>query len=162
MSLVVRRLFFAHMNMAGFFLVVVLFSRTNAQFLVNFFFLFHFLFNVEQNVFLSCNSDGYALRTRYVLRNSKSSEFINQIGVFVFFFFFVSVRSAVSRFGCSFSLIRLPVYRTRFFEPLGVRNGVVVIQLDELREANVCCVVLCWHVRARFILFVHIFRTFFQ
>lgn len=48
--------------------------------------VFNFLFNVEQNVFLSCNLMSVAMRYgRYVSRNSKSSEFINQIGVFVFF-----------------------------------------------------------------------------
>lgn len=50
--------------------------------------VFNFLFNVEQNVFLSCNLMSVAMRYgRYVSRNSKSSEFINQIGVFVFFSF---------------------------------------------------------------------------
>lgn len=52
--------------------------------------LFNFLFNVEQNVFLSCNLMSVAMRYgRYVSRNSKSSKFINQIGVFVFFLLFL-------------------------------------------------------------------------
>lgn len=92
MSFVVLCLFSIHINISGWFFFSVFFYAHKFTILGQFFFSLNFLFNVEQNVFLSCNFDGYALRTRYVSRNSKSSEFINQIGVFVFF---LCVHSAV-------------------------------------------------------------------
>lgn len=82
---------------------------------------FHnFLFNVEQNVFLSCNLMSVAMRYGlYVSRNSKSYEIINQIGVFVFIFhvYFSAAVILFIRFVRVFMgfLIRLPVCRTRFF-----------------------------------------------
>lgn len=64
--------------------------------------MFNFLFNVEQNVFLSCNLMSVAMcYGLYVSRNSKSSEFINQIGVFVFFSSTVSCCCCCCCFFCS-------------------------------------------------------------
>lgn len=80
--------------------------------------------------------------------------------LFFFLSFFFSALGYLS--WLVFFLIRLPVYRTSLFERprcawFGVRNGVVVIQVDELSERDRTANAVAWHVRALLKFYLWIF-----